>query len=207
MKAFILRHYKNIYFFLLGVSLLVSANDILGPFYEKKVDPIKKSQSLAIFENRLRDLSESFEQKGLKTYIERNPSGLKINVWEDNLFQISDWKPHTKNQDYFSNLAKIIKESNNSIDVEILSHYDSINPFGIGDEKRNKFILTKNRALIVAKILMKNGVNKNRLSVKALGDKSPLVNDRDRHGFFIANKGYLNRRLELNVAFKDKGIL
>jgi len=203
VKEFIRK--RKILVYSVGIVAVSLSLSLIVDFY---VDGKRSGFSnLAQIENEIREHTKKFEVKGLKTFIKRNPKGLVISVWEDNLFPISHWDPKKENFKFFTDLAKTVKKSNQNFEIKIISHYDSINPFGSGDDQVNKNLLTRKRAEKIVSALVKEGLQKERLSIEALGDKKPLVKDRDEYGMYLSNEGNFNRRLELFMAIQDEGVL
>ncbi|MEL7002570.1 MAG: OmpA family protein, partial [Bacteroidota bacterium] len=90
---------------------------------------------------------------------------------------------------------KELLEDNNQVQVQINGHTDNV-----GNAAYNK-ILSRKRAQSVVNYLIRNGVDKTRLTAKGYGEERPLVsNDDEKDGREI------NRRTEIEIIGINKGI-
>lgn len=189
------KHFKEVVLILVGAVIFWSVENLI--LNSHGTEEVSSLQKIASVENRVRKTVADFKDEGLKIKIYRKPDCLVLRIWEDNLFQINHWSINSKNKEFFSNLALAMSDRDSENKIKILSHYDSINPYLDGANSNNKIKITQNRVKEIENIFLKEGHKQENLLTLGLGDLKPLVDDRDPFGGFIADNGYINRRVEL----------
>lgn len=144
---------------------------------------------------KLRDLEKlNFEQITLAgqllDYLKQGDNDFGVTFkFIDLRFDKRDAVIHDKVAHEIPELATILKQFPN-MKIKLLAYTDNV-----GDEKDNEK-LTENRALEVRKRLVAEGIDENRIQIKAYGEKFPVGDNKTYDGRLI------NNRIEMEILSK-----
>ncbi len=154
-----------------------------------KIRKITKKEEKDI-ETKIR---ESVNKSKIPVEITKDKRGLKLNFKGKVLFKFSSYKLTGKALTQLKDVAKVLKtlqQKYPGIEFRVEGHADAL-----GTKKRKQFFSDK-RAKEVAKFLIKNGVNPNKISFRGFADKKPIAPNATKQG---RSK---NRRVEIIVETK-----
>lgn len=128
----------------------------------------------------------------VKSYVENNKmSNYKTNLKIFNILRIPfDFNEYKVDKEYFKDIKKIaayIKNDPKTKKVEVIGYTDDTGEYGYNKK------LSLKRAKEVAGLLIKFGVNPQKIVIKGMGDKNPLVPNTS-----LENRK-INRRVEIVI--------
>lgn len=168
-------------------------------FFEKP-DQSYDKKKISIIEQLIRERSKDLSKKyDVQVSVKREQDKVVVFLWDKNVFYVNGWKMSKNGKKTLTELSHILMDINENLSVEIRSHYDSMDPLGIGNKEVNKAAVASYRASYIASALIGYGIKPENLIIKTLSDRAPLLKERNEKGFYNERAGNMNRRVELAV--------
>ncbi len=143
-------------------------------------------------ETLLNELEETFNQSDFEGMdVNYNENKISLTVSEQLSFQGGQFDLKEQAKPLLLKLIPAMQAS--PFDVGVEGHTDSLT-----SEKVDNMELSLNRALATARFLIKNGLDKNKVSVSGYGPHRPVADNKNPDG------RRLNRRVEINMIINEK---
>lgn len=169
--------------------------------YVQELIPFNKGLKLSELELDLRESALILrENNSIPVHVKRNLDSVSILVWDDQIFSINGWQLTADGLVFIEQLGELLHNFKNKSNLKILSHYDSVEI--VSASKR--YDITKLRSQTMSQVFNQMGFNSHQMKIKASGNSTPFLKDRDLQGNYIAQKGFLNRRLEIRIEPKEE---